>query len=184
MAQLYRDTGSCHTPAQVLSCNGSSHSTTAILETRNYDVIIDYWLFLIAVTLRLLLRRSVLEFYGQRLPSRARLRVSDHAICRRLAVALRLLPRRPDLGFRVLHAFCDGATPRVFAAAAAALARGRATVELRALLQGIQGTVASDEWDQVCHRLIPSHMRMFTRENHILCIENSPALHVHPSAVW
>ena len=70
-------------------------------------------------------------------------------------MALRLLPRRPDLGFRALHAFCDGAAPRVFAAAAAALARGRATVELRALLQGIQGTIASDEWDQVCHCLIP-----------------------------
>ena len=84
-----------------------------------------------------------------------RLCVRNHAICHRLAVALRLLPRRPDLGFRALHAFCTGKAPRVFAAAAAALARGRATVELRALLQGIQGTVASDEWDQVCHCSIP-----------------------------
>lgn len=70
-------------------------------------------------------------------------------------MALRLLPRRPDLGFRALHAFCTGRAPRVFVAAAAALARGRATVELRALLQGIQGTVASDEWDQVRYCLIP-----------------------------
>ena len=67
----------------------------------------------------------------------------------RLTVALRLLPRRFDLGFRALHAFCPKHTARIFAAVAGALAgRGR-TAELRRLLQNIQGTVAPDEWDQV-----------------------------------
>ncbi|CAL5220409.1 g2420 [Coccomyxa viridis] len=68
---------------------------------------------------------------------------------RRLAVAMRLLPRRFDLGFRALHAFCPAQTARIFAAVAAALAAQGRTAELRGLLQNIQGLVTSDEWDQV-----------------------------------
>ena len=69
----------------------------------------------------------------------------------RLAVALRLLPQRFDLGFRALHAFCPAQTARIFAAVGGALAAQGRTAELRALLQNIQGLVTSDEWDQVCH---------------------------------
>ncbi len=65
-------------------------------------------------------------------------------------MALRLLPRRFDLVFRALHAFCPAQTARTFAALAAALGAQGRTAELRSLLQNIQGVVTSDEWDQVC----------------------------------
>ena len=71
----------------------------------------------------------------------------------RLTVALQLLPRRFDLGFRALHAFCPEHTARIFAAVAGALAGWGRTAELRGLLQSIQGTVTPDEWDQVLHQL-------------------------------
>ena len=69
---------------------------------------------------------------------------------RRLAVALRLLPQRFDLGFCALHAFCPAQTARIFAAVVSKLAGQGRTAELRSLLQNIQGTVTSDEWDQAC----------------------------------
>lgn len=69
---------------------------------------------------------------------------------RRLAVALRLLPHCFDLGFCALHAFCPAQTARIFAAVASSLAGQGRTAELRSLLQNVQGTVTSDEWDQVC----------------------------------
>jgi len=65
-------------------------------------------------------------------------------------VALRLLPQRFDLGFCALHAFCPAQTARIFAAVASKLAGQGRTAELRSLLQNIQGTVTSDEWDQAC----------------------------------
>ncbi len=64
-------------------------------------------------------------------------------------MALRLLPRRFDLGFRALHAFCPAQTARIFASVAGALAAQGQTVELRALLQNVQSLVTLDEWDQV-----------------------------------
>lgn len=72
-------------------------------------------------------------------------------------MALRLLPRRFDLGFRALHAFSPQRTARIFASVAVSLARSGRTAELRSLLQNVQGTVTSDEWDQV-HLL--AHLRL------------------------